>query len=230
MIYMTTEEFLSTSNYCPQKSQFYFKDKILHKGPVFSKALREKAINLCQEYDRKKISCLLVENDWGLIVWIENRVIKRRSSKTRKINERNNKYSLKRARERPIIACIDDSKVVQIKVKGILEKVGYKILNIREPVLSLVALSEEKPAVILMDINMPEYNGYQLCKLIHRSRKLKDVPIVMLTARTGAVDKIRSKMVGAVSYLTKPFEAEELINLVTSLAPIIQKKFEGNIK
>ena len=81
MIYITTEEFLSTCNYYPEKAQFYFKDKILHKGPGFSKALREKAINLCQEYDRKKISCLLVENEWGLIVWIEKKPNKKRISK-----------------------------------------------------------------------------------------------------------------------------------------------------
>ncbi len=216
MIYITTEESLSTCNYCPEKSQFYFKDKILHKGPVFSKTLREKAINLCQEYDRKKISCLLVENEWGLIIWIEKRLDRRTSLKRKKSRITDNKTSQKR----PIIACIDDSRVVQYKVKAILEKVGYKVLTISEPVLSLVTLNEQKPELILMDINMPEFNGYQLCKIIQRSRKLKDVPIVMLTARTSPIDKIRSKMVGAVSYLTKPFAAEELIDLVISLAPI----------
>lgn len=229
MIYMTTEEFLSACNYSPQKSQFYFKDKILHKGPVFSKALREKAIDLCQEYDKKKISCLLVENDWGLIIWVEKKIVKKRDlrrKKDREIKKESVKYTI----EKPIIACIDDSKVVQLKLKAILEKVGYKMLNITEPVLSLMTLNEHKPALILMDINMPEYNGYQLCKLINRSRKLKDVPIVMLTSRTGAIDKIRSKMVGAVSYLTKPFEAEELINLVQNLAPITTKESPKKVK
>lgn len=231
MIYMTTEKFLSACNYSPQKSQFYFKDKILHKGPVFAKALREKAIDLCQEYDKKKISCLLVENDWGLIIWVEKKIVKKNNFKRRRKNARKiDKKPVKLTEEKPIIACIDDSKVVQFKLKAILEKVGYKMLNITEPVLSLMTLNEHKPALILMDINMPEFNSYQLCKLINRSRKLKDVPIVMLTSRTGAIDKIRSKMVGAVSYLTKPFEAEELISLVQSLAPITPKESPKKVK
>ena len=115
---------------------------------------------------------------------------------------------------RPIIACIDDSRTVQNQVKLLLESSGYQVLSITNPGSSLTTMIRQKPQLILMDINMPEIDGYKLCQMLSRSRKLKDIPVVMLTGRDGMVDKIRSKMVGAVYYLTKPFEPHQLVEVV----------------
>ncbi|WP_017718426.1 response regulator [Kamptonema formosum] len=115
---------------------------------------------------------------------------------------------------RPIVACIDDSKTAQRNVKLILEASGYRVLGLTEPAKALTALARHKPALILLDINMPEINGYELCRMLRQSEQLHDIPIVMLTGRDGMVDKLRARMVGATDYLTKPFQAQQLIAVV----------------
>ena len=121
--------------------------------------------------------------------------------------------------QRPLVVCIDDSRTVQTQVKRTLEYAGYQVLNITDPTSTLTTLVRQKPSLILMDINMPDINGYELCRLLRRSRKLKKVPIVMLTGRDGIIDKLQAQIVGAVQYLTKPFDPNQLIKVVQRLAP-----------
>ncbi|MDJ0575228.1 MAG: response regulator [Xenococcaceae cyanobacterium MO_234.B1] len=113
-----------------------------------------------------------------------------------------------------VIACIDDSKTVQKQVTMILQASGYKVINITDASTALRNLSRQQPMLILMDINMPEINGYDLCSMLRRSQKFKEVPIIMLTGRDGIIDRMRAKIVGANNYLTKPFEPEKLLNVV----------------
>ncbi len=118
------------------------------------------------------------------------------------------------AQPKPVIACIDDSKAVQRQVKMTLELEGYEVVAITEPARALTALVRRRPEVILMDINMPDIDGYELCRMLRQSRQLKDVPIVMLTGRDGLIDRLRAQLVGANSYLTKPFAPEQLMQAV----------------
>ncbi|WAS05533.1 response regulator [Gloeomargaritales cyanobacterium VI4D9] len=118
---------------------------------------------------------------------------------------------------RPVIACIDDSKAVQRQVQMTLELEGYDIVAITEPARALTTLVRRRPEVILMDINMPDIDGYELCRMLRQSRQLKDVPIVMLTGRDGLIDRLRAQLVGASSYLTKPFAPEQLTQAVQKL-------------
>ena len=117
----------------------------------------------------------------------------------------------------PAIACIDDSKTVQRKVKLTLEAIGYQVIDILDPALALKKLSRQNPVLILMDINMPTMNGYDLCSMLRRSQKFQEIPIVMLTGRDGIIDRMRAKFVGSTDYLTKPFEPNDLIELLKKL-------------
>lgn len=118
---------------------------------------------------------------------------------------------------RPIIACIDDSKTVQRNVQSILEASGYRVLALLEPVSALTTLVRHKPSLVLLDINMPEIDGYELCRMLRQSEVFRDVPVIMLTGRDGLIDRIRARMVGATDYLTKPFSAQDLISLTQKL-------------
>jgi twitching motility two-component system response regulator PilG len=120
--------------------------------------------------------------------------------------------------QRPLVACIDDSNTVQKQVKMILESVGYEVLGITESANALRGLSRQQPVLILMDINMPDINGYDLCSMLRRSQKFQEIPIVMLTGRDGIIDRMRAKFVGATNYLTKPFQPDRLIELVKELS------------
>lgn len=124
--------------------------------------------------------------------------------------------------KRPIVACIDDSKTVQRNVKLILESSGYRVIELIEPARALTMLVRDKPNVVLMDISMPEIDGYELCRMLRLSSALKEVPIVMLTGRDGLVDRIRARMVGATNYVTKPFQPQQLLSVVNELVNTTQ--------
>lgn len=125
-------------------------------------------------------------------------------------------YQPYREDNRPIIACIDDSKSVQKTVKMTLEMSGFKVINISEPAIAMTMFVTEKPHLILMDVNMPSIDGYKLSSMLRQSTLLRDIPIVMLTGRDGIIDRARAKMVGAVNFISKPFMPQELVNIVTS--------------
>jgi twitching motility two-component system response regulator PilG len=118
------------------------------------------------------------------------------------------------AAQRQIVACIDDSNTVQRQVKLTLEASGYEVLGLTEPARAMTALARQKPNLILMDINMPEINGYELCQMLRQSDALKEIPIVMLTGRDGLIDRMRAHMVGATEYITKPIQPQELLDVI----------------
>ncbi len=128
-----------------------------------------------------------------------------------------NPYRSAQNDQRLVVACIDDSKTVQRNVKLILESAGYRVLELMEPARVLTMLVRDKPNLVLMDISMPEIDGYELCRMLRLSTALKEVPIVMLTGRDGLVDRIRARMVGATNYITKPFQAQQLLSVVNEL-------------
>lgn len=116
-----------------------------------------------------------------------------------------------------LIVCIDDSKTVQRQVKMTLETAGYQVMGIIDPTFALRKLSLQQPVVIFMDINMPNINGYDLCSMLRKSQKFKEIPIVMLTGRDGMIDRVRAKLAGATDYLTKPCDPNKLIELAKRL-------------
>ena len=120
--------------------------------------------------------------------------------------------------KRPLVACIDDSPTIQQFVKLSLESSGYDVLSLPDPTQAIVSLLHHQPVVILMDIEMPGIDGYELCRLARQVEALRRVPIVMLTGREGIVDRVRARMAGCTAYLTKPFNPQELLKLVLKLS------------
>ncbi|AFZ44195.1 response regulator receiver protein [Halothece sp. PCC 7418] len=120
----------------------------------------------------------------------------------------------KKKQKRSLIACVDDSPTILREVQRFLGKEEYEIIKIENPVEAASTLFRVKPNLILMDISMPEINGYQLCGLLKNSKALSQVPIIMVTSRTGMIDKVRAKASGATDYLTKPFTQDSLLEIV----------------
>ncbi|MBL1210709.1 response regulator [Geminocystis sp. GBBB08] len=116
--------------------------------------------------------------------------------------------------KKPIIACIDDSQTIQRIVKMTLLTGGFDVISITEPAKAISMFVRQKPDLILMDINMPEIDGYKLAYMMRQSLLLKDIPIVMLTGRDGVMDRVKAKMIGAVGYVCKPFNPQELVQSV----------------
>jgi two-component system, chemotaxis family, response regulator PixG len=112
------------------------------------------------------------------------------------------------------VACIDDSPTILDEMQRFLATETYEITKIDDPLKAAPILLRLKPDLILMDISMPNINGYKLCSFFRGSASLKEIPIIMVSGRTGFIDKTRAKMVGATDYLTKPFSQAELLSVV----------------
>lgn len=112
------------------------------------------------------------------------------------------------------IACVDDSPTILREMQRLLGDEEYEITKIDNPIEAASILFRVKPDLVLMDISMPEINGYKLCSLLRNSNMLWEVPIVMVTSRTGVIDKVRAKASGATDYLTKPFTKGSLLQIV----------------
>jgi twitching motility two-component system response regulator PilG len=112
------------------------------------------------------------------------------------------------------VACIDDSPTILDEMQRFLAAETYEITTIDDPLKAAPILLRLKPDLILMDISMPNINGYKLCSFFRGSASLKEIPIIMVSGRTGFIDKTRAKMVGATDYLTKPFSQAELLSVV----------------
>ena len=113
------------------------------------------------------------------------------------------------------IACIDDSPIVLDELERFLQKDGrYSLIKIQDPIEASSLIFRVKPDLILMDVTMPNINGYQLCYLFRDSTTFKHTPIIMVTGNKGSIDKARAKIVGATDYLAKPFTEAVLLELV----------------
>ncbi|NJR67035.1 MAG: response regulator [Leptolyngbyaceae cyanobacterium CRU_2_3] len=115
------------------------------------------------------------------------------------------------------IACIDDSPTVLQAIQIFLDDKSFSVIAINDPVKALMQVIRSKPDLILLDVTMPNLDGYELCSLLRKHPNFKNTPIVMVTGNTGFIDRAKAKLVGASSYLTKPFTQSDLIKVVFKL-------------
>ncbi|MBL1173614.1 response regulator [Pantanalinema sp. GBBB05] len=111
------------------------------------------------------------------------------------------------------VLAVDDSPVMQELIRRALVT-HYQVLVADNAVDALSTLSREDITVLLLDVSMPDIDGLELCRTIRNLPQFQDLPIVMLTARDRAFDKIQGRLAGATEYLTKPFDAEQLCGVV----------------
>src|ERR1700676_4244390 len=93
---------------------------------------------------------------------------------------------------------------------GMLKDRGYKARPVPSGKLALLAAKAHRPDLILLDINMPEMNGYEVCEPLKADDQLKGIPVIFISALTEQLDKVKAFAIGGVDYLTKPFQMEEL--------------------
>lgn len=98
-----------------------------------------------------------------------------------------------------------------------LEDAGVEIFLARDGDEGLRFAREEKPDLMFLDIMMPKKNGYEVCEEIKRDSELKDIYIIMLTAKGQAADKVRGEDVKANEYITKPFNPDEILQKASDI-------------
>jgi CheY-like chemotaxis protein len=113
----------------------------------------------------------------------------------------------------PTILCVDDSPVMQTTIKRALSS-HYRVLIADNAVDALNIVYNQPISLILLDVSMPDIDGLELCRTVRKLPKFKDLPIIMLTAKDGLVDKLKGQIAGSTKYLTKPFNNEQLLKVV----------------
>ena len=115
---------------------------------------------------------------------------------------------------RPRVLVVDDDEDIRILVRELLERAGYTVEEAENGRAALRNLFSTAPALVILDVTMPDLDGYQT---LERIRDLSDVPVIMLTARTQELEKVRGLSAGADDYVAKPFGRQELLARVQAL-------------
>jgi phosphoserine phosphatase RsbU/P len=122
-----------------------------------------------------------------------------------------NPEKLKSGTDHPAsILVVDDTPANLQVLAGMLKDRGYKVRPVPSGKLALLAARRDPPDLILLDINMPEMNGYEVCEHLKADDKLKGIPVIFISALTEQLDKVKAFAIGGVDYLTKPFQMEEM--------------------
>ena len=115
------------------------------------------------------------------------------------------------------ILVVDDSKTELMYLTDILVKNGFLVKTAENAEDAFRRLAEEKPELILMDVVMPGQNGFQLTRAITRDPLYSDIPIMMCTSKNQETDRVWGMRQGAKDYITKPVDADELMNKIRAL-------------
>lgn len=116
-------------------------------------------------------------------------------------------FPLERA---PDILIVDDTFANLQLLSTLLKEEGYKVRPANSGALALQAVAKKKPDLILLDIKMPELNGYEVCAALKSNPETKNIPILFISALNDVADKLKAFNVGGLDYINKPFQLEEV--------------------
>ena len=116
------------------------------------------------------------------------------------------------------VLIVDDSKTELMFLTDLLQKNGMSVKTAQGAEEAFRRLAEEKPDLILMDVVMPGQNGYQLTRAINRMPEYAQIPIIMCTSKSLETDRVWGMRQGARDYVTKPVNAEELLEKIKALS------------
>jgi two-component system alkaline phosphatase synthesis response regulator PhoP len=115
------------------------------------------------------------------------------------------------------ILVVDDDREIVRLVRSYLERAGYQVVTAYNGETALHTLRRERPDLLVLDLMLPDRDGWDLTRLIRTDDTLAEIPIIMLTARVEDSDKIVGLEIGADDYITKPFNPREVVARVRAL-------------
>ena len=120
----------------------------------------------------------------------------------------------------PLILVVDDSITVRRVTQRLLQREGYRVALAADGLQALERLQDERPTVVLSDIEMPRMDGFDLARNIRADGALRDLPIIMITSRIAEKHREHAMELGVNHYLGKPYSDEELLSLIQHYARI----------
>jgi DNA-binding response OmpR family regulator len=116
------------------------------------------------------------------------------------------------------VLIVDDSPAQVKLMQGLLEPEGYQPIGVSDPKRVEEAIAAEHPCVILLDVIMPERNGFQVCRELKSNTLYNTIPVILVTSKDTVSDKYWGEQQGADGYVTKPFTRDELLRAVRRFA------------
>ncbi|MCY1277830.1 Sensor histidine kinase RcsC [compost metagenome] len=117
----------------------------------------------------------------------------------------------------PLVMVVDDSVTVRKVTSRLLERNGMNVLTAKDGVDAIALLQEQRPDIMLLDIEMPRMDGFEVATLVRHDERLKDLPIIMITSRTGEKHRERAMAIGVNDYLGKPYQESLLLESIQHL-------------
>jgi len=129
-------------------------------------------------------------------------------------------------RRAPLILVVDDSLTVRRVTQRLLQREGYRVSTAKDGLDALERLGQERPAILLSDIEMPRMDGFDLLRNVRADPAFAGLPVVMITSRTAEKHREHAFALGADHYLGKPFSEDELLAIVARHAGVVHTDIE----
>jgi len=115
------------------------------------------------------------------------------------------------------ILVVDDKANIVLSLEFLMEKAGYDVRTASDGEEALAAIAADPPDLILLDVNMPTKNGFEVCEAVRARNEWSHIRIIMLTAHGRDIEREKGLALGADDYLTKPFAIQEVVSKVQEL-------------
>ncbi|MBN2006588.1 MAG: response regulator [Anaerolineae bacterium] len=109
------------------------------------------------------------------------------------------------------VLIVDDTPVNLRLLSQILQQDGYKVRAVSDGAHALKSVASKRPDLILLDIMMPELDGYEVCRRLKADSQAREIPVIFISALNEPLDKVQAFAVGGVDYILKPFQSEEVL-------------------
>jgi twitching motility two-component system response regulator PilH len=117
------------------------------------------------------------------------------------------------------ILIVDDSPSQLLGIKRIVEKLGHEAISAEDGAAGVEVAKQQRPDLILMDVVMPNLNGFQATRTISKNPETAHIPIILVTTKDQETDKVWGMRQGARAYVTKPIREEDLVNALNEFLP-----------
>jgi len=115
------------------------------------------------------------------------------------------------------ILVVDDEPNIVLSLEFLMKKAGFDVRTAADGEEAMEAIRTEPPALILLDINIPKINGYEICESVRGSKEWRDIRIVMITAKGRDIEREKGLAMGADDYITKPFATQKVVDKVREI-------------
>lgn len=129
---------------------------------------------------------------------------------------------------RPLVLIAEDEPNIVESLTFLVERAGFAVVSVKDGATALQSIRNLRPVLVVLDVMLPMVNGFEVLQAVKGSPDLKDIPILVLTARGQEVDRQRAETLGADAFITKPFSNRDVVQRVRELSGGAPKPEHGD--